>query len=1354
MIIRRFRCSALLHAEEELTKRRLQEAAPEIEAVRLEHCFYVEIARPLDPHESAILDWLLSETFEPGEYGPRSHLHGMVLEVGPRVEIVTPWSTNAVKICHACGLSSVKRLERSRRYQIVSRSGAALGGGQVERICALLHDRMTEAAYPRPLTTFDSQRTPPPVRTIPLIEEGVGSLDRLNLALDGRIIEHDSDYFLKAGINPTDVELMHLDQTQSDHSRHRTFNAAWFIDGAGREPTLMGMIKANHLRHPGDSLVAFEDNASVIRGHGVEILKPADPAAPSKITSAPVDMCITAKCESHNHPTAIVSPAGAGTGTGGRIRDNQTVGRGGTPVAGSTLYLVGNLLIPGYGLPWEARNWDHPGQLETPLQIILGAPRGAYRYGNEFGEPAISGSTTSFEHVHEEGGGVELFGYTKCGMWTVGLGWVDRRHLRKQEAQRGLHIVQLGGDAYRIGLGGASGSSKIAGAQEAELDWNSVQRANAEMEKVVDRVIGACVMLGDDNPISSIHDLGAGGDSNAVSEIIFPAGGTVYLRRLPSGDNTMSALEIWCNESQERVVLLTNDKGLDVLKGIAVRERCPLAVIGEVTGDGRVVVVDEAAPPDAPRCQKEPVNLDLGFALGRIPQLVLHDGTVARRLRTFGVHGRPSVREALDRVLRLLKVCSKGFLVNHVDRSVTGLVAGQQCAGPLQLPVGDVAVAADSHLGVTGRCWGIGDQPVKWIVDPQASVRLAVSEALTNLVWAQVGRFDGISLLADWGIAASEPGEGARLFQANLALNAFLGALGLSINGGKDSMSMAAGVSRQGVEATVKAPGTLVVTAYAACPDITRTITPDIKRPGQSSLLFIDLSGGKSRLGGSALAQVYGQVGDEAPDVDDPRLLRKGFEAVQDMIREGVVLAGHDRSDGGLITCLLEMAFAGDCGLDIEFDVPRFGAADALDLLFNEEPGLVIEYLPRHEGEVRRTLREHGMAEHCAVIGGTCVDKAITLRHGGLVVLPERTADLREVWQETSYRLERLQANPGCAESERQAGRDSPGLRFHLTFDPTSDPVHRGMTGPGHGSLADSGRNAGADPGGDARPASGHGSPPDSRRNTAPAARPKVAILREEGTNGDREMAAAFFAAGFEPWDVTMTDLAAGRAGLKGFRGVAFCGGFSYGDVLDAGKGWAGMIRFNTRVRQEFDAFYERPDTFSLGVCNGCQVMALLGWVPRRQIDPVRQPRFVFNDSAMFESRFLAVKVLPSPSVLLDGMENSVLGIWVAHGEGRFHCGDEAAIREIEGGGLAPLRYADSSGMITERYPSNPNGSGLGIAALCSADGRHLAMMPHPERVFLRWQWPYWPREWDEMNTSPWLRLFRNARRWCGAQEA
>lgn len=1308
MLINRYRRSVLWEPEEQQIAKKVKDVVAEVESVRLEYCFYVEVDRNLSRREIQVLNWLLAETFEPESFGGQTGLAGTILEVGPRVEIVTPWSTNAVKICHSCGLKSIVRVERSRRYQINTAAGVELGAKDIERFYPLLHDRMTESAYLQPLTTFESKKTPKPVKAIPLLEEGISALKKLDMSFDKEILEHNYNYFANViKKNPSDVELTQLDQVQSDHSRHRRFNAIWQIDGATKERTLMQTIRENYEKYKGQTLIAFDDNSSVIKGHNVPLLVSSDPSKPSQLVVENIDVEMTAKGESHNHPTAITSPAGAGTGTGGRIRDNQTVGRGGTAIAGSTLYLVGNLFIPGYDMPWEKVNWQHPFQLETPLQIIIGAPRGAYRYGNEYGEPTISGSTTAFEHVHGDGADTELFSFTKCGMWTMGVGWMDRRHLKKYEPKEGYQIVQLGGDAYRIGLGGASGSSKTLGSQAADLDWNSVQRANAEMEKVYDRVIQACIMMGDNNPIKSIHDLGAGGDSNAVTEIIYPAGGKIYLRRIPCGDCTMSVVELWCNESQERVVLLVSKEDLPVIQQIAIREKCPMAVIGQISGDGKQLVVDEAAPPDAPEHERQPVNLDLDFVLGTIPQMVIKDNSTVRKLSALDLPVGTTVKDILDRVLRLLKVSSKGFLVNHVDRSVTGMIAQQQCAGPLQLPVADVAVTADSYFASSGRCWALGDQPIKWVIDSKSSVRMAVGEALTNLVWAQIEDFDGISLLGNWGIAASEPGEGDRLYRANESLNTMLDELGISINGGKDSMSMATKVEKDGASGTAKAPGTLVITAYASCKDVTKTVTPDIKRPGSSKLMLIDLSGGKSRTGGSALAQVYNQVGDKSPNVDDPAMLKRGFEAVQQLIDDGLVLAGHDVSDGGLITCVLEMAFAGNCGVGLEIDIRN--NASAIDYLFAEELGLVIEYPPENGPRIDMVLQRYDLPDQSYIIGSTVLEKKINVAYGGISVLSEDMRALRSIWQETSYQLEKLQMNPKCADSEFKAGYDRPGLNFSLSFIPTSTPQEK-------------------------------------LKSTI---KPKIAILREEGVNGDREMAGAFYAAGFEPWDVTMTDLAESRIKLDQFRGIAFCGGFAYADVLDSGKGWAAGVLFNDTVKRQFDDFYQRQDTFSLGVCNGCQVMAFLGWVPWQGLDAKQQPRFVLNESEMFESRFIAVKIQESPAIMLKDMKDSVLGVSVAHGEGRFYCTDESIVQQIERQNLAPLRFVDDNDQITETYPANPNGSRMGITSLCSPDGRHLAVMPHPERFFTPWQWSFWLQEWSEINVSPWLRMFQNARQWC-----
>ena len=1315
MIIKRFRRSILWQDEEKLLTQRLQnEVSLIIKGVRIEHCFYIDSNRPLTSEESGKLDWILSASFEQENFGAESGLTGLVFEVGPRPEITTPFSTNIVKICQSCGLPSISRVEKSRRYEVQLEADSGLAENQKDRIYSLLYDRMTEAPYFHPLETFESGKNPEPVKLVPVLEKSVAALEEFGFPCDPALLQHIADYFVKLGVNPTDVLCRQLMEMDSDHSRHRRFQGLIIIDGEKKGKTLLEVIKANYRRNPGQSLVAFDANSSVIKGHGgVPVLVSADPTGPSKMIIKKIKMEEAAKCESHNHPTAICSIPGAATGTGGWIRDFFSLFGGALPVACSTLYLTGYYRIPGYVLPWETTIWEHPYQLETGLQIIQGAPAGAYRYGNEYGLPTISGSTTAFEYLHRFGKEVELFGYTKCGMWVTGMGWIERQQIRRKKPKAGLLIVQLGGDAYPIGLGGASGSSKTLGTQAAELDWNSVQRANAEMEKCVADVVRSCITLGKRNPIWDSNDLGAGGDGNAVTELIYPAGGKVYLRSIPSGDKTMSKLVLWCNESQERMVFLVPPEELALLQGIARREKCPMAIIGEITGDGRLVLIDEEAPVNTPEYEKVPVDLDLNFGLGEIPQLVIEDKRIERELHPLQLPEGLTVRETLEKVLRLPKVASKSFLVNHVDRSVGGLIAQQQNVGPLQLPLADVAVAADSHFAKTGKCWGIGDQPIKWIVNPAASLRLAVAEALTNLVWAPVENFARISLLGNWGVAASEPGEMARLFDANEELNIFLGELGISINGGKDSMSMAVEVDWQNTSQMVKVPGTLVVTAYAACPNITKITTPDIKRPGESKLMFIDLSGGQYRLGGSALAQVLQQIGDESPDVDAPQLFRRGFEVIQALNWQNLILAGHDRSDGGLIGCLVETAFAGNCGVDINFPAMPNNPS-IFPLLFAEESGMVIEYSPEKEKQIQFILSICGLNGCAWVIGQTTTEKKINIWYNHQLVLSEDMRVLRHIWQEASYQIERLQGNPKCAEAEKKANYDRPGLHFDLTFGPKAT----------------------------------------SKKALRAKKKPKVAILREEGTNGDGEMAAAFQLAGAEAWNIPMTDLIEGKIGLDPFKGIVFCGGFSYGDHPEAGKGWAATILFNERVRQEFETFYNRPDTFSLGICNGCQVMPLLGWIPWQGIELNRQPRLVFNNSWMFESRFLAGKIMPSPSIFLRGMKSSILGLIAANGEGRFFFPDPLLLEEIERQNLVAIRYVDDLGSVTEDYPFNPSNSPRGIIAITSPNGRHLACMLHPERLFQKWQWPWMPEKWKiALEASPWLKFFQNAIEWCNNQK-
>jgi phosphoribosylformylglycinamidine synthase len=852
-------------------------------------------------------------------------------------------------------------------------------------------------------------------------------------------------------------------------------------------------------------------------------------------------------------------------------------------------------------------------------------------------------------------------------------------------------------------MGGGAASSMVQGENVAELDFNAVQRGDAEMEQKLNRVIRACVELGDRNPIVSIHDQGAGGNCNVLKEIVDPAGARIDICEVPLGDDTLSVLEIWGAEYQENDALLLRPEHADLFRAFCQREKVPFAYVGRVTGDGKVVVVDSED-------ESTPVNLDLEDVLGDMPQKTFELERAAPKLESLMLPEQLSVRDTLERVLRLLSVGSKRFLTTKVDRSVTGLVAQQQCVGPLQVTAADVAVIAQSHFGITGAATAIGEQPIKGLVDMGAMARLSVGEALTNLVWARVSALEDVRCSGNWMWAAKLPGEGVALYDAAVAMSDMMTELGIAVDGGKDSISMAARApDGTGHDETVKAPGSLVVSAYVTSPDITKTVTPDLKLPGKGRLLYVDLGGGRHRLGGSALAQTFEQVGDDCPDVDDTDILKRAFNTVQDLIDGGVVSAGHDRSDGGLVTTLLEMAFAGNAGIDISID--DLAANGPVRFLFSEELGLVLEVDADDQAEVVDAFGQVGVL--CEPIGVTTEDTHVTIRYNGDVALEGDVRDFSDVWEETSFPLDRLQANPEYVEQERSGLHYRSGPKFRIPFDPQPTPA----------TILE-------------------------KSDKIP-----VAILREEGSNGDREMTSAFYAAGFEPWDVVMSDLLSGRIDLRRFRGVVAVGGFSYADVLDSAKGWAGTIRFNQDLWQQFQEFYERPDTFSLGVCNGCQLLALLGWVPWQGIPDEQQPRFIRNASGRFESRFSAVQIQTSPAIMLSGMEGATLGIWVAHGEGRAYFPKASVFERVEHEGLAPVRFVDDGNRVTETYPCNPNGSPHGIAGLCSPDGRHLVMMPHPERAFLKWQWGWMPEDVKrELAASPWLKMFQNAREWAEAR--
>ncbi|MBC8387754.1 MAG: phosphoribosylformylglycinamidine synthase [Actinobacteria bacterium] len=1255
-----------------------------------EYCYYIETSRPLTKSELGILSWLLAETFEKENFGEKSFLDNgkqSVIEIGPRLNFETALSTNAVAICHACGLAKVTRIELSRRYALPAETDRS-------QFASAHYDRMTECIYPGPLETFEVGIVPEKVYTVPLIEEGIEELKKFNRKIGLGMDEWDIKFYYnlfvnKIGRNPTNVECFQLGQANSEHSRHWFFKGKLLIDGKEVSETLLKIIKSPLIANPSNSIIAFKDNSSGITGYRVWTIIPEYPGICSPFCKYQFTYHLIFTAETHNFPSGVAPFPGAETGTGGRIRDVQATGRGGLVIAGTAGYCAGNLNIPGYMIPGEDGKFLYPSNLASPLKIMIGESDGASDYGNKFGEPVIQGFTRTFG-LRLPGG--ERREWVKPIMFTGGIGQIDHRHVKKKIAEPGLKIVQVGGPAYRIGVGGGSASSMVQGENIEELDFNAVQRGNAQIEQKMNRVIRACIEIGERNPIMSIHDQGAGGPCNVLTELVEPAGGRIEIRNIQVGDKTMSVLEIWGAEYQERNAFLIKAEHLEGFQAICQREKVNCEVLGEITGDGQIVVHDSWD-------KSNPVDLNLNEILSNIPQKTFNLESISEKLKPLEMPCDISVEKVLELIFRLPSVGSKGFLVRKVDRSVTGLIARQQCCGPLQLPVSNVAVVAQSHFGLTGAAIAIGEQPVKILVNPRAGARMALGEALTNIVWALISDLTHIKCSVNWMWAAKLPGGGAALYDAAVSLGELMTEIGIAADGGKDSLSMAAQVGDE----IVKAPGQVVISAYSSMQDITKVVTPDIKRPGESKLMFIDIAQGKNRLGGSALAQVFGQIGDESPDIESPILLAEAFKAIQKMIGENLILAGHDRSDGGLITTLVEMALAGNCGIVIKLPEKM----EVIGQLFSEELGLVLEYLPECEVAIIDILDKSSIP--FIILGSTRKKRQAVIYQGDEVKLNVDMPTLLAWWESTSDELERHQMNEEMAEKQKKA-HDRPGPSYHLSFRP-EDTSPELLKRPG---------------------------------------KPRVAIIREEGSNGDREMTSAFFRAGFEPWDVTMTDLLKYDITLEKFRGAVFVGGFSYADVLDSAKGWAGIIRFSPELREMFDVFYRRPDTFSLGVCNGCQLMTLLGWVPWKGIPETKQPRFIRNPSGRFESRWVTVKILKSPSIMLKGMEDSILGIWVAHREGYLHCPDPQILSDVSDGGLMPILYVDDRGMPTERYPFNPDSSPSGFTALCSPDGRHLAMMPHPERTFLLWQWPWMPESWkSNLKVSPWLKMFQNARKWC-----
>ncbi|KAL5708854.1 phosphoribosylformylglycinamidine synthase [Ranunculus cassubicifolius] len=1311
-------------ATAELLRSVQTKVSSDIVALKTEQCFNVGIDSALSDKKLEVLKWLLGETYEPDNLTTESFLDkekqdgviAIVVEVGPRLSFTTAWSANAVSICQACGLTEISRLERSRRYVLYLKPGSAsLPESQISQFTSMVHDCMTECVYPQRLVSFKTSVIPEEVQYVPVMEKGQEALEEINKRMGFAFDEQDIQYYTRLfrdeiKRDPTTVELFDIAQSNSEHSRHWFFMGKMIIDGKPMSRTLMQIVKNTLKANPNNSVIGFKDNSSAIKGFPVNKLSPAQPGLISPLSTTARDLDILFTAETHNFPCAIAPYPGAETGAGGRIRDTHATGRGSFVVASTAGYCVGNLLMEGSYAPWEDAAFEYPSNLASPLQILIDASNGASDYGNKFGEPLIQGYTRTFGMRLPSG---ERREWLKPIMFSAGIGQIDHNHITKGEPEIGYLVVKIGGPAYRIGMGGGAASSMVSGQNDADLDFNAVQRGDAEMAQKLYRVVRACVEMGENNPIISIHDQGAGGNCNVVKEIIYPKGAEIDIRAVVVGDHTMTVLEIWGAEYQEQDAILVKPESRHLLQSICQRERVSMAVLGAINGEGRVVLVDSLAIEQARSKGLPPphpvVDLELEKVLGDMPQKFFEFTRVVQPLEPLDIAPGTTLIDALKRVLRLPSVCSKRFLTTKVDRCVTGLVAQQQTVGPLQIPLADVAVIAQTYNDLTGGACAIGEQPIKGLLDPKAMARLAVGEALTNLIWAKVTSLSDVKASGNWMYAAKLHGEGAAMYDAAEALEKAMIELGIAIDGGKDSLSMAAHASGE----VVKAPGNLVISVYVTCPDITLTVTPDLKLQDDGVLLHLDFAKGKRRLGGSALAQVFDQIGNECPDLDDVPYFKRTFECVQDLLADGLISAGHDISDGGLIVCILEMAFAGNCGVQLDLNSQ---GKNLLHALFAEELGLVLEVSKKNLDTVRGKLHKEGISTD--VIGKVTKSPVIELCVDGAIRLKEDTSYLRDMWEDTSFKLEGLQRLASCVELEKNGLKSRHEPSWNLSFTP---------------SWTD-------------------------KKWLSVASKPKVAVIREEGSNGDREMSGALYASGFEPWDVTMSDLLQGAISLNDFRGIVFVGGFSYADVLDSAKGWGASIRFNQPLLSQFQDFYNRPDTFSLGVCNGCQLMALLGWVPGAQIGGVHgiggdpsQPRFIHNESDRFECRFTSVTIGESPAIMFKGMEGSTLGVWSAHGEGRAYFPDNGVLDGILESNLAPLRYCDDDGKTTEVYPFNPNGSPLGVAALCSPDGRHLAMMPHPERCFLMWQFPWYPKHWDveKKGPSPWLRLFQNAREWC-----
>ncbi|OZI53664.1 phosphoribosylformylglycinamidine synthase [Bordetella genomosp. 5] len=1272
------------------------------------------------------------------------------LLVIPRLGTISPWASKATDIARNCGLAAVRRVERGVRYVITPERGLlgakSIDADMLARAADCLHDRMTETVVQG---DFDGQTlfTPlagKPMRTVAVKAEGRGALEQANVSLGLALSDDEIDYlttsFTELGRDPTDVELMMFAQANSEHCRHKIFNAQWVIDGTEQPNTLFGMIRATHKAQPAGTVVAYSDNSAIMEGGQAQRFQAGVPgiagegADAARYVRRDALVHTLMKVETHNHPTAIAPFPGAATGAGGEIRDEGATGRGSKPKAGLTGFTVSHLRFDDALNPWEADHHGLPDRIASPLSIMIDGPLGGAAFNNEFGRPNLLGYFRTFEQT----AGGTRWGYHKPIMIAGGLGSIDAGLTHKDPLPPGALLVQLGGPGFRIGMGGSAASSMSVGSNSAELDFDSVQRGNPELERRVQEVIDRCWQLGESNPILAIHDVGAGGLSNAFPELVNDAGrgATFDLKRVPLEESGMSPAEIWSNESQERYVLAIQPHDLDRFDAIAKRERCPYAVVGVATEERQLRVVDGEGLPGLDTIRPQgadevrPVDVPIDVILGKPPRMtrdVQRQPGVSAPLDLAGI----DLTEAAYRVLRHPTVANKTFLITIGDRTVGGLSSRDQMVGPWQVPVADAAVTLADYEGVRGEAMAMGERTPIAMLDAPASGRMAVAEALTNLVSADVARLEDIKLSANWMAACGVAGQDAALYDTVSAVSEICQAVGLSIPVGKDSLSMKTTWTEDGEKRDVVAPVSLVVTAFAPVTDVRASLTPQLRTDaGDSVLILIDLGRGQHRMGGSILAQTYNQVGETVPDIDVAQDLRTFFVTIRTLAEAGTILAYHDRSDGGLFATLTEMAFAGRTGISVNLDMLTFDPNSAdwgdykirpeqvavqrdeltLKALFSEEAGAVIQVPAAQRDAVMQVLRGAGLSAHSHVIGGLNAADEVEFYRDGKKIWSQPRADLGRAWSEVSHRIMARRDNPACAQAEFDTWNDTqdPGLSPRVAFDPQEDVAAPFI---------------------------------------ATGKRPRVAILREQGCNSQVEMAWAFDTSGFEAVDVHMTDLLSGRIDLNGMQGLVAVGGFSYGDVLGAGEGWARTIRFNSKLSDQFAAYFARPDTFALGVCNGCQMMAALApMIPGAEF----WPRFTRNQSEKYEARLSLVEVQSSPSIFFAGMEGARIPVAVAHGEGYADFSQQGDASRV----LAAARYIDNHGKVTEAYPFNPNGSPQGLTSVTTQDGRFTVLMPHPERVTRNVMMSWAPEQWGERDAggvyTPWMRFFRNARVWLG----